>query len=105
MARQQHREFAVAVRHHLDQALQASKRVMVQVMRFIDHQHDRLLAFAHQVPQFPLAQFALLGDFRLLVGGKVAEQRRDQCPQRHTALLYKDRLRHDDTVLACQQFL
>ena len=78
---------------------------MVQVMRFVDHQHDRLLALAHQVAQFPLAQLALLGDLRFLVGRQVAEQRGDQRAQRDPALLDGDRLRHDDAVLARQQLL
>ena len=105
MACQQHAEFAIAIRHHLDQALQAGERVMVQVVRLIDHQHDRLLAFAHEIAQFPLAQLALLGDLRLLVRGQVTEQRRDQCTQRGPALLDGDRLRHDYPILARQQVL
>lgn len=56
MACQQHRQPAVAVRHDLNQPLDPGERVMVQVVRLVDQQHDRLLAFADQVDQLSLAQ-------------------------------------------------
>jgi hypothetical protein len=55
MAGQQHGELAATVRHHLDQPLQASQGMVVQVVRLVDHQHDRLLTLADQVAQLPLA--------------------------------------------------
>jgi hypothetical protein len=55
MTSQQHGELAATVRHHLDQPLQASQGMVVQVVRLVDHQHDRLLTLADQVAQLPLA--------------------------------------------------
>lgn len=78
---------------------------MMQVMRLVDDQHDRLLALAHQGAQRAFAHLSLFRDRRILVRRQVAEQGCDQRAECGPALLDRHRLRHDDPVVLGQQLL
>src|SRR3546814_10608066 len=54
MADQKDRQQHAGISHHLHQPLEAGQRLVVQVMRLVDHQYDRALALAHDVAQVAL---------------------------------------------------
>jgi hypothetical protein len=80
-----------AVFDHLRQALQTSTGIVVKFVRLFHDQHDRLLLFEHEVPEFSLAKLGLLGDLQLLVGVQVTEECDDQRAEREADLLDRDR--------------
>src|SRR3546814_3081553 len=65
MADQKDRQQHAGISHHLHQPLEAGQRLVVQVMRLVDHQYDRALALAHDVAQVALAALGLLGNLHL----------------------------------------
>src|SRR3546814_1930471 len=65
MADQKDRQQHAGISHHLHQPLEAGQRLVVQVMRLVDHQYDRSLALAHAVAQVALAALGLLGNLHL----------------------------------------
>src|SRR3546814_6224041 len=94
MADQKDRQQHAGISHHLHQPLEAGQRLVVQVMRLVDHQYDRALALAHDVAQVALAALGLLGNLHLgtVTGREIVEQRLDQRGQRGAALVDRKRL-------------
>src|SRR3546814_4737145 len=100
MADQKDRQQHAGISHHLHQPLEAGQRLVVQVMRLVDHPYDRALALAHDVAQVALAALGLLGNLHLgtVTGREIVEQRLEQRGQRGSALV--DRKRPGDGDLA-----
>src|SRR3546814_834719 len=98
MADQKDRQQHAGISHHLHQPLEAGQRLVVQVMRLVDHQYDRALALAHDVAQVALAALGLLGNLHLgtVTGREIVEQRLDQRGQRGAALVDRKRLGDGD---------
>ncbi len=65
MADQEDGQEYAGVGDHLHKPLQAGQRLVVEIVRFVDHEYDRAPALLHQIAKVALATLGLLGDLHL----------------------------------------